>query len=136
MTKRSQTAQERAEAELTAYALSFPETDATKGWGSTRYLRVRKRGFCVFGDKDESRDALTMIVKLPVSAPMVGDLPFVRESRGWFKQHNWVIAHFGRDDDVRAEMETLRHWLRQSYVAMAPKKLGRLVEVVPGETFG
>jgi hypothetical protein len=36
-----------------------------------------------------------------------------------------VTAHFGADDDVLAEMATLRGWLKQSYIAVAPKKLGR-----------
>jgi hypothetical protein len=122
------TVHQQAEADLTAYAMSLPETDIAPGWGTTRYLRVRGKGFCVFGEKDEPADALTMIVKLPVAAEMVGDLYFVREAKGWFKQHNWVIAHFGPEDDVRAEMGTLRGWILQSYMAMAPKKLARQVD--------
>ena len=121
------TAHQEVEAQLTAFGLSLPETDLTRGWGITRYLRVRRKGFAVFGARDEPPDALTLIFKLPISAPMIADLPFVRESRGWYKQHDWVIAHFGPDDDIHAELETLRHWLKQSYVAVAPKKLGRLV---------
>jgi hypothetical protein len=125
------TRQQKAEAELTAYALSLPETDGVPGWGNevsrTRYLRVRKKGFCVFGDRDEKADELTMIVKLPIAAEMVQGLYFVREAKGWFKQHNWVIAHFGAEDDVGAEMETLKGWILQSYCAVAPKKLARLV---------
>jgi hypothetical protein len=83
--------------------------------------------FAVFGDKGEPLDALTIIVKLPISAGMIEHLYFVRESRGWYKQHNWVIAHFGPDDDILAEMETLRGWLKQSCLAVAPKKLARLI---------
>jgi hypothetical protein len=121
------TPHQRAEAELTRYGLTFPETDSVPGWTVTRCMRVRKKMFAVFGEKGEPLDALTIIVKLPISAGMVQDLPFVRESSGWYKQHDWVIAHFGPDDDILAEMDTLRAWLKQSYVAMAPKKLGRLV---------
>jgi hypothetical protein len=123
------TPHQRAEKELTAFALSLPETDGVPGWGGeagrTRYLRVADKGFCVFGAKDEPADALTMIVKLPVSAEMVQQLYFVRESKGWYKQHNWVIAHFGPGDDILAELDTLKAWIRQSYIAMAPKRLGR-----------
>lgn len=132
----SATEHQMAEAALIEYALAFPQTDQARGWGTTRMVRVRKRGFAIFGEKGETAHTLTLTVKLPISAPMVQDLSFVRESRGWFKQHNWVIAHFGPDDDFRAEFETLRYWLRQSYVAMAPKKLGRLVETAGGETSG
>lgn len=124
---KKQTPHQRAEAELTAYGLSFPETSVGPGWGATRFLNVQKKSFAVFGEKAEPRDALTIIMKLPVSAPMAEELPFVRPARGWFKQHAWVIAHFGPDDDIFAEMQTLKGWLRQSYVAVAPKKLSRLL---------
>jgi hypothetical protein len=124
-----QTPHQKAETALTAYALSLPETDSAPGWhqGQTRYLRVRGKGFCVFGDKDEPADALTMIVKLPVAAEMVEQLYFVREAKGWFKQHNWVTAHFDAEDDILAELDTLKAWIRQSYCAMAPKALAKLV---------
>lgn len=122
-----QTPHQRAEAELTVYGLTFPETHAGPGWQTTRALYVRKKMFAVFGAVGEPLDALTLLMKLPISAEMAEGLPFVRPARGWFKQHNWVTAHFGAEDDVLAEMETLRGWLRQSYVAVAPKKLGRMV---------
>ncbi len=61
---------------------------------------------------------------------MVADLYFVRESKGWYKQHDWVIAHFNPEDDILTELETLQAWMKQSYVAIAPKPLGRLVSGV------
>ena len=125
--KRSPNPHQRAEAELTAFALTFPETSAGPGWTITRALYVRKKMFAVFGATGEPLDALTMLVKLPISAEMAEGLPFVRPARGWYKQHNWVTAHFGPDDDVLAEMATLKGWLKQSYIAVAPKKLGRAV---------
>ena len=121
------TPHQKAEAALTAFALGLPETDLVPGWGLTRYLRVRGKGFCIFGDRDQGPDALTIIVKLPVAAEMVQQLYFVREASGWFRQHNWIIARFDPEDDILAELETLKAWIRQSYCAMAPKKLARLV---------
>lgn len=121
------TPHERAEAELTAYGLTLPETTVAHGWAMTRTLRVKDRMFAIFGDKAQPRDELTFIVKLPISIEMVQDLYFVRESRGWYRQHNWAIAHFGPDDDVMAELDTLKAWLRQSYRAVATKKLGKLI---------
>jgi hypothetical protein len=81
--------------------------------------------FCVFGAKGELLNALTLIMKLPISAEMAEELPFVRPAKGWYKQHKWVTAHFGADDDPLAEMETLRGWLKQSYIAVAPRMLGK-----------
>lgn len=127
MAKAKRTPHQKAEAELTKFGLTLPETDAGPGWPPTRALRVRGKMFFVFGDKNEPSDALTMIMKLPISAEMVQELYFVRESKGWFKQHNWVIAHFGPEDDVLAEIDTLKAWMMQSYCAMAPKKLAKRV---------
>lgn len=121
------TPHQRAEAELTEYGLTFPETTCAPAWPPTRGLYVRKKMFCVFGEKAQPLDELTILMKLPISAEMAEELSFVRPARGWFKQHNWVTAHFGADDDVLAEMATLRGWLKQSYIAVAPKKLGRIL---------
>ena len=105
----------------------MPETSAGPGWPPTRALYFRKKMFFVFGDRKEPEGALTMIMKLPVSAGMVQVLYFVRESKGWFKQHDWVIARFVPDDDIIAEMPTLKAWMTQSSCALAPKKFARLV---------
>ena len=120
---------EQAEADLTAYGLSLPETHLALGWAFTRNLRVRTRVFAMLGDKAQPRDALTIFVKLPISGEMVRDLPFVRESRGWYRQNGWTIAYFGPHDDVLGELETLKGWLRQSYVAHAPKYLARRLDM-------
>lgn len=121
------TAHQKAEKDLTAFALTLPETEAGLGWPPTRAMRVRNKMFCVFGNKAEPLDEFTIILKLPVAAEMVQELYFVKESKGWFKQHSWVIAHFNADDDIVAELETLKAWIVQSYCAMAPKKLARQV---------
>lgn len=121
------TPHQKAEAELTKHGLSFPETSAGPAWIPARGLYVRKKMFCVFGARGEPLDALTILMKLPISAEMAEELPFVRPAKGWFKQHHWVTAHFDADDDVLGELATLKGWLKQSYIAVAPKKLGRMV---------
>ena len=117
----------QAEKKLTEFGLTLPETSVGPGWPPTRALYMRKKMFCVFGDRGEKPHEFRMIVKLPVAAEMVQDLWFVQESKGWFKQHNWVRAYFGPDDDVIAELPTLKAWITQSYCAIAPKKLAKLV---------
>jgi hypothetical protein len=125
--KTLETPHQQAEAELTRFGLSLPETESGPGWPPTRCLKVRGKMFFVFGDRKEPEGALTMIMKLPISAEMVQDLYFVRESKGWYKQHDWVIARFDAEDDILEEMETLKAWLIQSYCAMAPKRLAKMV---------
>jgi hypothetical protein len=126
-----QTPHQRAEKELTAFGLQLPETDVAPGWATTRCLRVKGRMFCVFGAErhkaDIRPDQLSIILKLPISAEMIQDLYFIKESTGWYKQHDWVIAQFGPDDDILEEMDTLKAWVIQSYCAMAPKKLAKQV---------
>ena len=124
---RRATPHHKAEAALTRFGLALPETDASLWIPPARQLRVRGKTFCIFGAKGEPLDALTIVVKLPIAAEMVRDLPFVRESKGWYRQHDWVFAHFGADDDIGAEMDTLRAWLIQSYRAVAPKRLAKQV---------
>jgi hypothetical protein len=140
MKKIKPTPHQQAEAELTKFGLSLPETDVARGWLTTRTLRVRGKMFYVFGAPqempggkrgDKQAAGLTMVMKLPISAEMVQELYFVLESKGWYKQHNWVIAHFDAEDDILAEMDTLKAWLVQSYCAMAPKKLAKLVRGDP-----
>ena len=86
--KSKQTPHQQAEAQLTEFGLALPETEVGPGWVPTRCLKVRGKMFFVFGDRKEPEGALTMIMKLPISAEMVQDLYFVRESKGWFKQHD------------------------------------------------
>ena len=125
------TPHQKAERELTAFGLQLPETDVAPGWATTRCLRVKGRMFCVFGAErhkaDIRPDKLSIILKLPVSAEMVQELYFVKESTGWYKQHDWIVAQFDAEDDILAEMETLKAWVIQSYCAMAPKKLAKQV---------
>ncbi len=78
----------------------------------TPTLRVWTRSFVVFDETSEPDDALTLIIKLPISAPVMQDLSFSRESKGCYKQHDWVIAYFGLQDDVVDEIATLRCWLK------------------------
>lgn len=131
MARAKLTPHQKTEAELTKLALSWPEVDVVPAWSGTRYVRVRKKGFCVFGAErhtpDKGADELSIIMKLPVSAGMIEDLYYVQPTTGWYKRHDWVIAKFGPDDDILSEMDTLKGWLRQSYCAMAPKKLARML---------
>ncbi|BCW89530.1 hypothetical protein sos41_26960 [Alphaproteobacteria bacterium SO-S41] len=117
------TPHQKVEAALTAYGLTFPEATAGLWIPPARQLLVKGKTFCIFGAKNEPLDELTLVLKLPLSAEMVQDLYYVREAKGWYKQHNWVTAHFDPGDDIAAEIDTLKAWLLQSWRAIAPKRL-------------
>ena len=121
------TALQKAEAELTTFGLALPEATVGPGWATTRVLKVKGKMFFIFGDRKEQPGELTLTMKLPISVGMVQDLYFVQESRGWYRQHDWVIASFSEADDIMVEIPTLRAWMTQSYCAMAPKRLARSV---------
>ena len=68
-----------------------------------------------------------MIMKLPGPAALVQDLSCERESKGAFRQHDWLIARFVPEEDILAEMPTLKACMAQSSCAVAPKKFARRV---------
>jgi hypothetical protein len=121
------TPHQRTRKDLTSSGMTIPETSAGPGWLPTRALCFRWKMSVVFGDRGKPQGALTMIMKLPVSADMVQDLKFMPESRGWFRQHDWVIARFGSEEDILAHMPTLKAWMAQGYCALAPKTFACVV---------
>ncbi len=118
---------DKLEAELTAFGLELPEATASRGWGATRELLVRKKTFVMFGAHDEQPGGFSMTCKLPVSYEMVQELSFVRPGTPWYRKNNWVKVYFEPDQDGLSEVETLKAWTLQSYIAVAPKPLGRSV---------
>jgi hypothetical protein len=127
--QKKQSPLDRAEAELTAFGLTLPETSHGLGWVPTRALYFRKKMFFVFGDRNELPGHLTMIMKLPISAEMVRDLPFVQESKGWFLQTQLGDhAIWPRQPHpARNRAPEGLGWV-QSFCAITPKKIAREVE--------
>jgi hypothetical protein len=52
--------------------------------------------FAVFGEKGEPLDALSMIMKQPISAEIAEKPPFLRPAKGWYTQHNREFRGGGR----------------------------------------
>jgi hypothetical protein len=121
------TPHQRTGKDLTSSGLTMPAPSAGPGWPPTRALYIRKKMFFVSGDRRQPQGALTMIMKLPVSAEMARDLKFMPESRGWSSQHDWVIAGFGSEDDIRAEISTPKAWMAQSDCAVVPQTFACVV---------
>ena len=107
--------------DLKAFCLTLPEAYEDHPWGETVY-KVRKKVFVFFGLPAEG---VNVTVKLPVSGWPAQQLPFVKPTGYNLGKSGWVTASFGPGDEV--PVDVLKEWIKESYRAVAPKKLGSLV---------
>ena len=117
-----------ARAELLEYALSFPETREDHPWGES-VAKVGKKVFVFFGRSSPDDPRLLVAVKLPKSGLGALDLPFAEPAGYGMGKHGWVTAIFTAGD--RPDLDLLRGWVRESYGAIARKKLLKLLEATP-----
>lgn len=103
---------------LRAYALSFPEAIEDFPWGE-RAIKVRSKAFLFMRAEGTT---LSFSVKLPESAADALELPNVEPTGYGLGKHGWVTAKVDAGRDAPAE--TFEAWLEESYVAVAPKRLG------------
>ena len=116
----------KAEAMLIAFAATMPEAWEDHPWDHT-VLKVGKKIFVIFGGAAVPKGELSVTVKLPLSADMALTLPYaVRASHGLGKS-GWIEVRQTEGDEFDIDM--LKGWIVQSYKAVAPKKLAKLVEV-------
>jgi predicted DNA-binding protein (MmcQ/YjbR family) len=65
-------------------------------------------------------------VKLPISAEMALTLPYMSPAGHGLGKSGWVNLRQRSGDDI--ELETVKAWILQSYRAVAPKKLSKLLD--------
>jgi len=111
------------ELELRDYAMSLPEATEDFPWGH-RAIKVKKKAFVFLGG-EKNMTELSMSVKLPQSRDMANDLPFAEPTGYGLGKSGWVTARFTKVADV--PMDLLRAWIGESYRAIAPKKLSKLI---------
>jgi predicted DNA-binding protein (MmcQ/YjbR family) len=114
-----------AEAELIAFAAGMPEAWEDHPWDHT-VLKVGKKVFVFFGGAAAAPNILSVTVKLPISYEMALTLPFMRPAGHGLWKGGWAQLTQSSGDEI--DLETLRGWIVQSYKAVAPKKLGKLLE--------
>lgn len=112
----------KAEQTLRDYGMTFPEAHEDFPWGH-RALKVKGKAF-VFMSSDA--EGLRFSMKLPVSAEFALDLPFTAPTGYGLGKSGWVTATFGPKD--KPPLDYLRHWIAESYRAVAPKKLLKLLD--------
>lgn len=114
---------ESLEIELRDYAMTFPEVTEDSPWGH-RAMKVNKKAFVFLGGEKNATE-LSMSVKLPQSRDMAADLPFAEPTGYGLGKSGWVTARFTNVKDV--PMDLLKAWIHESYRAIAPKRLVKLV---------
>lgn len=115
---------ESLELVLRDYALTFPEVTEDHPWGH-RAMKVKGKSFVFLGG-DKNAKELSLSVKLPTSRDMAVDLPFAEPTGYGLGKSGWVTASFTKIGDV--PMDLLKAWIDESYRAIAPKKLVKLLE--------
>ncbi len=108
--------------QLLAHALAYPEAWEDNPWGE-RCAKVRKKVFVFSGCDGET---FSMSTKLPESKEDALALSWTKPTGYGLGRHGWVSFSFGSDDDI--PVEVLKAWIDESYRAVAPKKLIKLLD--------
>jgi predicted DNA-binding protein (MmcQ/YjbR family) len=114
-----------AEAALIAFASTLPGAWEDHPWDHT-VLKVGKKIYVFFGGAAGSDDELSITVKLPISAEMALTLPYVSPAGHGLWKAGWVNVSQRTGDEF--DFETIRAWIVQSYRAVAPKKLVKVLD--------
>lgn len=106
----------KAEAELRAYALTYPASTEEFPWGE-RVIKVKGKVFLFLGLPPDG--GVSFGVKLPVSAASAREMPFAEQTGYGLGKHGWVTATFAASGEV--PIEVLKEWIDESFRAVAPK---------------
>jgi predicted DNA-binding protein (MmcQ/YjbR family) len=112
------TAHERA---LHDVALAYPEATLDYPWGEMAF-KVNKKVFLFLGI---GRARVSGSVKLPLSAVDALSLPNTSPTGYGLGKYGWVSFSLPQDEPL--DLETLRAWVDESYRAVAPKRLVKLL---------
>ncbi len=104
---------------LRELALGLPETEEHFPWGES-VVKVRGKIFVGLGRPEEA-DVLSVTVKLPSSAPLALSLPGAAPTGYGLGRADWVT--FRWDKGMAVPMDLVHEWVRESYRAVAPKRL-------------
>jgi predicted DNA-binding protein (MmcQ/YjbR family) len=111
------------ESELRDYAMTYPEATEDHPWGHSA-MKVKGKVFVFLGG-EKSATELSLSLKLPSSRDMALDLPFAEPTGYGLGKSGWVSARFSKVSEV--PMDMLKAWIDESYRAVAPKKLVKML---------
>lgn len=106
---------------LRRHGLALPEAVEEFPWGHSA-LKVRGKTFLFLNAEDET---LSLSVKLPVSRDFALIFDWAEPTGYGLGRSGWITASFNPQDEP--DLDLLERWTVESYKAIAPKKLGRLV---------
>lgn len=109
---------------MRTYGLSLPEAYEDFPWGE-RVLKVRKKVFAFLGSDQRLPEKLGFSVKLPESGQALLALPFATPTGYGLGKSGWVSVRCMPEQPF--PLELIQEWLRESYRAVAPKKLARML---------
>ena len=109
---------------LYAHGLAFPEVTEDRPWEHP-VLKVRNKVFVFFGGDDG--EELSLTVKLPVSRDFAELFDFAAPAGYGLGKSGWITCRFAPGEEP--DLYLLKRWLKESYRAVAPKKLGALLPV-------
>jgi predicted DNA-binding protein (MmcQ/YjbR family) len=115
------------EAALRDLGMTFPETTEEFPWDH-RALKVKGKVFVFMGTGAEAgadHDQFFISCKLPASHPIALTLPGVKPTGYGLGKSGWVSAQY---PPGKAPVDMLKEWIRESYCAVAPKKLAAQVD--------
>jgi predicted DNA-binding protein (MmcQ/YjbR family) len=101
---------------LRGYGLSLPEATEEFPWGHSA-LKVRGKTFVFLSKETE----LSLSMKLPVSRDFALVFDFTEPTGYGLGRSGWISARF--DGSEGPDLDLLKRWIRESYKAIAPKKL-------------
>jgi predicted DNA-binding protein (MmcQ/YjbR family) len=120
-----------AEAELIAFAATFPQAWEDHPWDHT-VMKVGAKIFVFFGGAASPPGELSVTVKLPISYEMALTLPCVSPAGHGLWKGGWAALRQRDGDDF--DLPTIKGWIDQSYRAVATKKLVKLLDAAAAAT--
>ncbi len=111
---------------LVGFALGLPEAWEDDPWGE-RVVKVGKKVFVVSGSHD-ARPRVT--VKLPDSHPAALAARGTAPAGYGLGRAGWVVIHL--DVEGGPPLDEIEEWIDESYRAVAPKRLVRVLDARTG----
>ena len=109
--------------QIRSFALGLPEAWEDHPWGES-VAKVGKKVFAFMGMGETADETAHFTVKLPDSHEEALSLPFSETPGYGLDRGHWVTIHAPAD----APLEMLTAWVEESYRAVAPRTLVRVLD--------